>query len=336
MLNKNVEDKSIVRLEEVDNLLFETRQPFNFRYTFWKPSHFDTGLEMHSPPVSWRSFRFGSTLCGVRFEMKEKKLAARVFAAGDWNTEIRSRLIRRINLAYGLSEDISTFLSLAASVTEMRSPLRILKGMRMSCPESLFEIAVVSLLLQNTTIQRTTQMMTKLLNRYGSLVEFDNVYLRVFFSPEQMLPITENELRVECRLGYRAKYLPEFAKFFSVEDDDALRELPQETIMSNIQKIKGVGPYTAGIIASHALRDPSKLALDVWNTKLFAKIFSWEEGLEAKIVLEKFEKLFPNYEGLAGLYILEHHYIDTPMLPLVDEQSLVEFNSKLKQSYEEV
>lgn len=336
MLNKNKEAKSIVRLKEVDNLLLETRQPFNFRYTFWKPSHFHTGLEMHSPTVSWRSFRFSMTLCGVRFEMKEKKLAARIFAAGDWNTEIRSRLIRRIKLAYGLAEEISTFLALAATVKEMRPPLHVLKGMRMSCPESLFEIAVVSLLLQNTTIQRTTQMMTKLLNRYGALVQFDNVNLRMFFSPEQMLPITENELRLECRLGYRAKYLPEFAKFFSVEDDDALRELPSETIMSNIQKIKGVGPYTAGIIASHALRDPSKLALDVWNTKLFAKIFSWEEGADARFVMEKFNEFFPNYAGLAGLYILEHHYLNMPVLPLVDEQSLPEFNLKLRQSYQEI
>jgi 3-methyladenine DNA glycosylase/8-oxoguanine DNA glycosylase len=178
-----------------------------------------------------------------------------------------------------LTENIKPFLKIARQVKEMRPILKAFTGMRISCPESLFEIAIVSLLLQNTTIKRSIQMMTNLLNRYGDLVLFDDITLRIFFSPRHMLAVSEDELRKECRLGYRAKYLPEFAKFFSECDDDGLRDLNATTLMSTIENIKGVGPYTSGIIASHALRAPNALALDVWNTKLFIQFFSLDAAL---------------------------------------------------------
>ncbi|MGQ0775591.1 MAG: hypothetical protein ACT4NY_14425 [Pseudonocardiales bacterium] len=35
-------------LTHVDTLRLPVTQPFHFRYTLWKPSHFATGLEQHS------------------------------------------------------------------------------------------------------------------------------------------------------------------------------------------------------------------------------------------------------------------------------------------------
>lgn len=43
--------------------------------------------------------------------------------------------------------------------------------------------------------------------------------------------------------------------------------------MTNFQTIKGVGPYTATVIASHAVWDHSAIGLDVWNRKILARKF---------------------------------------------------------------
>lgn len=48
-----------ISLEHVDSLTVPVKEPFNFRYTLWKPSHFATGLEQHSHDRSWRTFRIG-------------------------------------------------------------------------------------------------------------------------------------------------------------------------------------------------------------------------------------------------------------------------------------
>jgi hypothetical protein len=76
------------QLYQVDTLKLNYSLPFNFRYTFWKPSHFRTDLECHSKSVSWRTFRFGQTLCGIRFEIERKELIASVFANDSWSQEV--------------------------------------------------------------------------------------------------------------------------------------------------------------------------------------------------------------------------------------------------------
>ena len=236
---------TIIRLEYVETLRLEVTEPFHFRCTLWKPSHFSTGLEVHTQSVSWRTFRFDSTFCGIRFEMSCGQLQASVFVRGPWNDKMSERLVRRIETAYGLKENLTPFLAQASQIQALADPIRVLAGMRMSCPESLFEIAVVSLLLQNTTIQRSTQMMGNILTKYGHRVEFNDITLWCFFSPTDIVNISEEEFRIECRLGYRAKYLSAFARFFTNINDDELREMPQERVLEALQTIKGVGPYTA-------------------------------------------------------------------------------------------
>lgn len=311
----------VKQLYQVATLKLPYYLPFNFRYTLWKPSHFRTNLECHSETVSWRTFRFGETLCGVRFEIEHDKLIASVFANKSWNKEICEKLVQRIDHAYGLHEDISSFVDLAKKNDVIGDTLRKLAGMRMSCPESLFEIAIISLLLQNTTVARSTQMMGKLLSNYGKKVEFDGQELLCFFSPEDMMDITEQELREICRLGYRAKYLPAFAHYFAKHDPDLFMQLDRESIMAELQSIKGVGPYTAGVIASHALRDTEAVGLDTWNRKIVAKALLELDDAEPDLVLAKLKELFPGYPGTALMYLVENEYINSPVVPLISEKT---------------
>ncbi|WP_191876482.1 hypothetical protein [Streptomyces filipinensis] len=100
--------------------------------------------------------------------------------------------------------------------------------MRQSCPEEHFEIAVVALLLQNTTIARTTQMTSNLLTHHGQLVNFGSITLRAWFTPAELAHVSAETLRQQDRLGYRAKTLPHFADLLrdhSAEELQATDEL---------------------------------------------------------------------------------------------------------------
>jgi hypothetical protein len=48
----------IVKLKFQKSVKIVPEKPYNFRYTLWKPSHFYTGLEVHSSECSWRIIRF--------------------------------------------------------------------------------------------------------------------------------------------------------------------------------------------------------------------------------------------------------------------------------------
>jgi 3-methyladenine DNA glycosylase/8-oxoguanine DNA glycosylase len=305
-------------LVHVNMLRLPIKQPFNFRYTLWKPSHFATGLERHSADTSWRTFRVGELLCGVVMTMDSADtLRAEVYSDGPWRQAARDRLASRLTHSYGLDEDISAFVASAERALAMHEPLAALAGMRQSCPENLFEIAVISLLLQNATVARTTQMMTNLLDHHGQLAVFDGVTLKAFFTPEEITGVDEATFRERDRLGYRAMYIGRFAEFFREHDPDAADHTDKTELMREFQTIKGVGPYTAAIIAGHAVRDPSALGLDVWNRKLLAQRFLGLDDAEAEVVMAEMTRLFPGYEGLAGLYVIEEAYLERAVVELV-------------------
>ncbi|MGH3627618.1 MAG: DNA-3-methyladenine glycosylase family protein [Sciscionella sp.] len=260
----------------------------------------------------------GELVCGVVLTMDSSNaVRAEVYSDGNWRKADRHRLTDRLIHSYGLDEDISAFVALAEQIPPMREPLQALAGMRQSCPENLFEIAIISLLLQNATVARTTQMMSNLLDHYGAAATFDGVTLKAFFTPDEITSVDEAAFRERDRLGYRAKYIGRFAEFFTTHDPDEVDHGSKAELMTEFQTIKGVGPYTAAIIAGHAVRDPSALGLDVWNRKLLAKRFLGVDDAEAEVVMAEMRRLFPGYEGLAGLYVIEDAYREQVVVELV-------------------
>jgi 3-methyladenine DNA glycosylase/8-oxoguanine DNA glycosylase len=108
-----------------------------------------------------------------------------------------------------------------------------------------------------------------------------------------------------------------FAEFFTRHDPDVADHADKAELIREFQTIKGVGPYTTAIIASHAVRDPSPLGLDVWNRKLLAKRFLQLDDAEAGVVMAEMTRLFPGHEGLAGLYVIEDAYREQAVVELL-------------------
>lgn len=307
-----------ITLGIVDTLQIEPSRPFDFRHTFWKPSHFHTGLERHSPTRSWRTFRVGSQLAGITAYMTQGAvLQLDVYSDDAWTSRHSDMLRSHVVHAYGLHEELGPFVALASANDAMRRPLELFSGMRQSCPENLFEIAIISLVLQNATIARTTQMMNNLLTHYGHVVSYDDVTLRAFFTPSEIAHATEEQLREVDRLGYRAKYIGRFAEFFLENDPETFAATDRDSLVRRFQSIKGVGPYTAAIIAGHAIRDHSALGLDVWNRKIFSRKILGLEDADPDTVRSEMSRMFPGWEGLAGLYLVEEEYLASPASPLL-------------------
>ncbi|MBL1101922.1 endonuclease III domain-containing protein [Streptomyces coffeae] len=313
------------RLPQADTLRLSTTGPFDFRHTLWKPSHFATALEAHTPNESWRTFRLDELVCGVHLRPDGPSgLAADIYTDGEWKPHHRQPLTQRLTNSYGLNENLAEFTDLAKKIPAMTQPLAAFDGMRQSCPEDLFEIAVIALLLQNATVARTAQMMRNLLTHYGHVVHFAGLTLRAFFTPTEIIGIPAETFRERDRLGYRDKYLPRFAAFFA---EDGTQELAgANDLATRFQEIKGVGPYTAAVIASHASRDHSALGLDVWNCKILARRLLNIDDAPAEDVQARITELFPGYQGLAALYLIEHEYLTAPVVPLLHPDGLAAWN----------
>ncbi|MEU8542934.1 endonuclease III domain-containing protein [Streptomyces sp. NPDC048717] len=302
--------------------------PFNALHTFWKPSHYLTGLEAHTETRSWRTFRVDDLVVGVRLRAEDRTVIADVYTDGDYEPAHREHLFRRLTSSYGLDENLAEFTELAAGVPQMREVLRDLSGMRQSCPEDHFEIAVIALLLQNVTIHRTTQMTRNLLVHHGRLVHFDGITLRTWFTPAEIAQVTPETLKEQDRLGFRSKSLPHYAAFFRERTAEDLQAA--DDLVEAVQQIKGVGPYTAAVIASHASRDPAAFAIDVWNRKILARRLLDADDAAPEAVTRRLNHLFPGRAGTAGLYFVEHEYLHAPVTPLLNLGGIAAWNEALE------
>jgi len=137
------------------------------------------------------------------------------------------------------------------------------------------------------------------------------------FSPEDVLLISEEELKERCRLGYRAKYIRNYAEFFSKHDENELRKLSKENLLTLLETIKGVGTYTSNIVASSALRDKEAIPFDSWNRKILASRLYGTDLDDNERLRERIVSDFRKYAGLIAMYVIENEYIEKPVVPLI-------------------
>jgi len=308
------------KLQLQDVITLNPQKPFNFLYTFWKPSHFYTGLECRNMESAWRTFRLDvDLLAGIKAIKKIDDVEIEIYANRGISDREKEKLTNRIIHSYGLDEkwiDID-LPNEQQKNQELNCILERFRGTRISCPESIFEIAIISLLLQNTTIKRSTSMLGNLLDSFGSIVDFDGKQLKTFFHPTEILGVQEEYFKEKCRLGYRAKYLVNFANFFTAHKEDWLRKLPEDQLTIELQKIKGVGEYTSNVICSHAFRHTDKIGIDSWNKKILGGFLYNNDQTESLELKSKLIRDFGKNAGFFSTLIIENEYINqSPDPPL--------------------
>ena len=310
-----------ITLQPMQAFSVNVEKPFNCLYTLWKPSHFFTGLEAHSASCSWRTFRVApETYTAAKIFLQGEALKVDVFANHQLSSEQLSNLQEHIIRSYGLNEAYEVPHQIADVNDYVKGFFPKLIGTRISCPENFFEISIVSLLLQNTNISRTTSMFKKLIERYGRLVLFDDMALYTFYSPDDVLAVTEEELKEYGRLGYRAKYIKNYAEFFSKRTDSELRQLNKDDLLMLLETIKGVGSYTSNIVASSALRDTTAIPFDAWNKKILASRLYGADPTDTDALRKRIVSDFGEFSGLIAMYVIENEYIEKPVVPLLELQ----------------
>jgi 3-methyladenine DNA glycosylase/8-oxoguanine DNA glycosylase len=303
----------------VAQLALHPRPPADFRLTLWKPSHFPTRLEIHAALVSWRTFVVDGLPCGVRMVPTADGWQATVFAADAWSERHTHILTHRLTTGYGLGDDLTRFHARFEEDPVLASSLRALRGMRSSCPESTFELLILAVLLQNTTMRRSRDMLDAILNLAGGQLLFDGVCLSHFCTPQALLALGQGPLRELARVGYRDKTLLAIAEFFANRPDDASPDSP-EALLNELCGIRGVGPYTAGVAAASAFRDSRAYGLDVWNRRILARALGAEEEVSPPDLRRMIQDRFAPFEGLAVECLVEHEYLAKPVCPVYNTE----------------
>jgi len=284
--------------------------PFDFDSTVYVPHYFPTPDFEWQPNFVWQTLNFEGKLLGLKMENKgvadRPKVKLAVYFKKKHSEEEIEKIVKELNWRYGLNEDISEFFREFKDDRFLKPVFKRLRGMRSNCTNSLYELLIISIVLQNATVRRTVQMMNNLFNAYGTKLRFDNKVLFAYWSHRDLKETSEEELR-SLKVGYRAKMIKLVSEAFAKGkiDEPKIRKMNTEDAKEELMKLYGVGPATAQNILGGYLRryDVFDLKGKQWEQKILSRVMFRKELVPAEEITDEFEKRYGKWKGLAFHYI---------------------------------
>jgi 3-methyladenine DNA glycosylase/8-oxoguanine DNA glycosylase len=284
--------------------------PFNFDCTVYVPHYFPTSNIEWKPGIMWQTLNLNGGLFGLKMQdegtIDEPKINLTVYSKSRVSRQKTEEIVREVEWRYGLREDICDFFKEFEHDKFLEPTFKRLRGMRNNCANSLYELLIISIVLQNATVRRTVQMMNNLFNSYGTRLRFDNKELSAYWSPKDLRKVSEDELRL-LKVGYRAKMIKRVSEAFASHEigELKLREMSTGDARKDLMKLYGVGPATAEIILSGYLRryDTFDLKGKFWEQKILSRVVFKKKLVSNEEITEEFNGRYGKWKGLAFHYI---------------------------------
>ena len=302
-----------MKLRKIKTIDLVPSTPFSFDPTFHKPDHFTSGDNYWEPGTRWQSFLWEGDCLGLKFQdhgtISNPGLRIDIYAERKLPDEKIVSLVNEIKYRYNLDLDLSGFYKAFREDKVLGPIIKRWRGMRPGHPSSLYEYLIIGIVLQNATVRRSMQMFNLLLQKYGTLVEFDRKKLWCFWEPGALLHVSEEELRA-LKVGYRARSIKRIDDSYFQGDinEFELRQKDRDTQRKELLKLYGVGPATVWYLLFDVFhRWDFFNHVSPWEQRIYSKLFfdqDPENPVEVSIILEHFER-FGEYKQLAVHYIWE-------------------------------
>ncbi len=285
--------------------------PFDFNGTVFRPDHFPS-KDMHwELGAYWQTFRWKHENYGIRLQnignLQSPKIRATIFARDKPSALTFKEITEEIRWRFDLeSVGVPRFVRRFQDDKYAGPAIRRHLGMRLKSGYSLYEYLVITVMLQNTTVQRSVSMLQALFEQYGQQVSFDGQIFWTFWDPERIQEASEEELR-GLRLGYRAKTLKRQAEQFMrgmVDEDNLRKTRDREVLEKALDEIYGVGSQSAWYMASEFFHFYDALDyISPWEGKIVGRIL-FGPNVNLEKVREFFAKWYDEFRGLAFSYLL--------------------------------
>lgn len=213
----------------------------------------------------------------VDFAVNEVSHGVKVTVGIEINASEREEIAQKISWMLGLEQDFNEFYDLAKDEPKLAHVASSARGRLLRSP-TLFEDVVKTILTTNTLWAATIRMNTNLVSQFGEPLRSDPDR-KAFPTPERLAATSEDTLRQETRLGYRAPYILDLARAEASGELDLeiLKEidLPTPELRKRLLAIKGVGAYAAANLLM-LLGRYDDIPIDTWAFKMVSH--EWYDG----------------------------------------------------------
>ena len=205
----------------------------------------------------------------------------------------------RMRFVLGVDDDHSEFLRRFATDSLLAAPIRHLRGLR-----PLRTATVAHALLRALAGQLITASRARQIER--AVVRASTPELAGLHAPpgsDELGRFSPAELR---RLGLGARRGATLVRLCRAADLETLRKLPTEVAAQRLERERGLGPWSAGVVCLEGLgRYERGLARDLGLVKLAASLWGRHvEAEETDLLLEPYGE----WAGLASVYLLAGYH----------------------------
>lgn len=176
------------------------------------------------------------------------------------------------------------------------------KGMRI-LRQDPWETLISFIISQNNNIGRIKSIISRLSNKYGTPIVYDETVFYLFPTPNQLKEVTEQDYK-NLGLGYRAKYLEKTVKdvLDGKVDFENLKKIGYFKAKEQLLTLNGVGPKVADCILLFGLNYLDAFPVDTWIKKVMERLYL-KKSATNKEIWDYAQSAFGEYAGLAQQFL---------------------------------
>lgn len=170
--------------------------------------------------------------------------------------------------------------------------------------QEFFEMLITFIISQNKQIPQIMQIVERISERYGEYIgEWNHKKYYSFPTPERLSKATLEEF-LECKAGFRAKYLVDACDKVvrGVMDEEVLRYGEYEVALKMITQIHGVGEKVGNCVLLFGLGRREAFPIDVWMIRILEKLY-FDVPVNKDKLQEFAKEQFGEYGGYAQQYL---------------------------------
>ena len=170
-----------------------------------------------------------------------------------------------------------------------------------------FEETLLSFLISSNNNIRSIRKIIRSMNRkFGKSINIEGrkIYL---FPKTEIIAEAKLEDLLECKLGFRAKYLKAAAKYLTEKDlSKKIKSMSESEARDTLLEIKGVGEKIADCVLVFSLGFNNVTPLDVWGKRAFTRFYKLNPKMKYEDMRKWIGNYFEGYAGWAGQFLFEY------------------------------
>ncbi|MGL4791697.1 MAG: DNA-3-methyladenine glycosylase family protein [Anaerotignaceae bacterium] len=189
----------------------------------------------------------------------------------------------------------------------LKAALEFAPGIRI-INQDFFQCLISFIISQNNRIPMIKKVVRNLSQKYGEYVgTFDGEEYFSFPTPKSLYGISGEEL-MECKTGFRGKYIADAVTKYVEGDLDYnnFSNLSTAEIRQELMKISGVGPKVADCVMLFSLKRSDAFPTDVWVKRIMSYFYFDQQDTPIKDIHKLAEEKFGDYSGFAQQYLFNY------------------------------